>query len=118
MAYFVRCFCTSSTVPTLGEALEAAGKAHPELKIGAIGEPIAPDSHEWRSALLRYKAGKEPIDVELNVVDGDDSLAAEEIAEFIETVEAEDPSPARQRVLDQADGEGFYDNDQLILSLA
>lgn len=159
MGYYVRCFCTGTRVPTLREALAAVARDYPQLEVGSGSAPVDLDTPAWRSALLRYKSGKAPIDVDLNRVDGEDTMPADEIAEFIEMVEAEDESTAQKQVLDhlrkttftvacqlptsdidddgynanalflqhfvdhcagmiQADGEGFYEGDRVVLQLA
>ena len=172
MGYYVRAFCTNPAVPDLAsiqawlrERKSAAVIDDPNHAVEASqrGESQRPviDLHtsEWEQVAIAYRPGKLPILAECNRDDGTaHCLMREEVAEFVEFVQAAGPSEAAARVLKhladtkfvvacqlpssdldddgfdvngdflsffversggmiQADGEGFYDDEKLIVAL-
>ena len=109
MGYYVRCFCKSSTVPTLHDALGQVAKKHPQLQVGA-GNGQAPDLRDpdWISAFILYKPGKQPLEVEINRRNGPTrELVEDEIQEFTEFLEEVPDESAKQRVIDHLDRTQF-----------
>ncbi len=149
MAYYLRAFCTSDDIPPLREVLEWAASQGVRLDVPSADL----DSDTWGQAEVLYTADRSPIVAEANA----DTLAHEEVDEFIESLEDVDESPEKQKVLEhlrqtkaviavqllgdidddgytaagtfltyfieqcggliQADGEGFYERERLIVEL-
>lgn len=152
MGYYMRIFCTAPEAPSVGAMLEVM-KSHGFDVDAFPNEDL--ESQEWEQTEFST-GGKALFLSELNYNSGTESLAAEEIEEFIEFVEEVDDSPAKKtveqhlrdtkfvianQILDQAeetleiidvlnshlahtfggmvqaDGEGFYDGEDLIVEL-
>ena len=95
MGYYMRVFCTSETIPTLAEV-------ESEVKKVVAGARFETDDsrHEvpWEGFEYHYNPSNQPILVELNVNDAPDSMAAEEIEEFIGEMEDVDDGPDKAQV--------------------
>jgi hypothetical protein len=155
---YVRAFCASGDPPPLREVLDFARDQGSLLRLDPEASDAGPDDPGWERVGLLYKDGKLPILLEVNRNDADDSLAHEEIEEFLEFLEDAPRDDGRRKVEDhlratrfvvaaqlptsdidddgydangwimrffverhgamiQADGEGFYDGDKVIVEL-
>ena len=97
MPYYVRCFCTSTEVPTINTVLAALRDRGFDLT-AQVEDQTALDSPHWNEFELTYKPGRKPILVECNRDDGEDSLCREECDEFIDDFLGPAGLPARDRV--------------------
>ncbi len=84
MGYYIRVFCTSKEKPTINDLLE---------NLNLSGYPIESNldlenekAVEWTKFELNYDSERMPLLVEINEVGKSDSLAEEEIAEFLEWI--------------------------------
>ncbi len=95
MGYYFRVFCTTDVVPPLADVLQWVQKQ---------GVPVTanPAGATWGTSPLhiQYADGAPPFAAELNRRDGDESLATQEITEYIRLVEALRKSRKRDTVLD------------------
>jgi hypothetical protein len=171
MGYYLRAFCTGSTVPELptvqkwlraagyGVTLDDPARAVQAVQAGAaLAPPAALPSGLWEQVAVVYKTGKLPILAACDRRTGQESLAEEEISEFMEMVQAAPVGRSQAQILDhlkharfvvacqlattdvdddgylaanqflaffvqqcggllQADGEGFYAGQELLLAL-
>ena len=158
MGYYVRAFCASGDPPPLRQVLDYALDKGSPVQLDPEVSASDPDDPNWEQAGLLYKDGKLPILLEVNRNDSEDSLAREEIDEFLEFLEDAPRNGNRKKVEDhlratrfvvaaqlptgdidddgydangwimrfflerndgmiQADGEGFYEGDRLIVEL-
>lgn len=99
MGYYVRCFCTGSTVPTLDEVLLILKSKGLHVRCG-VEMPAMLKSPEWTNCDLEYKAGNNSILVECNRSDGEESLGREECAEFIGMLLELEESPGRDKAIE------------------
>ena len=97
MPYYVRCFCTSTEVPTINTVLAALRDRGSHLSAG-VDDQAQLDSPQWIEFELTYRPGRNPILVECNRDDGEESLCRRECAEFIDESLGPEGSPARDRV--------------------
>ena len=90
MGYYFRVFCTTEAVPPLADVLKWVRER---------GVPVTTDPAEatWATSplLIKYAEDAPPFNAELNRREGDDSLAAQEIAEYIRLVEAREIAQTR-----------------------
>lgn len=158
MGDYVRAFCALGEPPPLRRVLDHAREKDCPLRLDPAVSGTSPDDPGWEQVGLLYKDGKLPILLEANRNDGGDSLAHEEINEFLELLKVAPRNSNRRRVEDhlratrfviaaqiprsdidddgydangwvmrfflerndamiQADSEGFYDGDELIVGL-
>lgn len=117
MGYYVRAFCASDAVPTVNAVLDdLRGQG---LQVTAEGVDTAQlDSPEWTEFELSYKPGNLPIPVECNRNSGEDSLASEEVSEFLEELEELDDSPSKARVTEHLKSTRFIITCQLLSDVA
>ncbi len=79
MGYYTRVFCTSHDVPSLNEVIGWIKDEYGyEIKLAEQVEG------NWSEAGLIYKDGKQPLEIECNKDDEEESLCKEECGEFIE----------------------------------
>lgn len=157
MGYYLRAFCQSPNTPP-PKAVLAWMRERGFTGSLDVQENLPESDNHWTAATLSYKDGKEPIEIECNRRDGPESLADEEIQEFIEFIGPSGRSSKKKRVVDhltkttfvvacclptldidedgydanevfltyfvehcggliQADGEGFWDGDKVIVRL-
>ena len=94
MGYYFRVFCTAEKVPPLADVLQWVR----ERGVPVTAEPA---DATWDTSPLRiHYAEGAPFNAELNRCDGGESLAAQEIAEFVHLVEPMKKSRKRDRVLE------------------
>jgi hypothetical protein len=95
MGYYMRVFCTSEKIPTLAEVESEVKKVVAEARFETDDS-----RHEvpWEGFEYHYNPSNQPILVELNVNDAPDSMAAEEIEEFIGEMEDVDDGPDKAQV--------------------
>jgi hypothetical protein len=93
MAYYLRAFCTSSDVPPLSDVL---------AWVTARGVSLQSDPpNGWgETTALTYEPGRAPFLVEINRNDGPESLAAQEINEFLDSLQEMKKGRKRDRVID------------------
>jgi hypothetical protein len=98
MAYYLRAFCTSDQVPTLAAVLNWVKERGVTLTVNPADIPDGGDTTEWGMTPSRfyYAEGKEPFLVELNRRDSDDSIAAQEINEFLGMLEEVKKTPRKR----------------------
>lgn len=110
MGYYVRAFCKSDKVPTIAELENNLKSNYPQVHLDT------PDTRDgvWKTVEYHYKEGKEPISVECNINNGDDSLAAEECREFIEEIGNPGISPAKHKVLAHLKNTKYIISSQLL----
>lgn len=97
MPYHVRAFCTSDAVPTIRATIDGLRAEGVEARAD-VDDPAELDSPDWTGFELTYKPGKRPIPVDCDRNTGDDSLAAQEVLEFLAELEDFEDSPARRKV--------------------
>jgi hypothetical protein len=159
VAYYVRAFCAKGDPPLLRDMLAFVRNQGASLTLDPATGSTDLDDTTWTRVGLLYEDGRLPIILEANRRDSADSLADEEIEEFLEFLEDAPGSAGRKKVeshlrrtrfvvatqlptsdindagydangwvlrsfheysdgMVQADGEGFYDGDQLIVALS
>jgi hypothetical protein len=126
MGYYVRAFCKSHVVPTIGTVEEAlrSGLPHARFETSELRT-----SNQWSQIELHYKGGKDPVVVEININTGPESLAAEECLEFVEAIGDPQSSKPKAHVIEHLrstryivccqllsdiDDDGFEANGQLL----
>ncbi|MEZ4489808.1 MAG: hypothetical protein R3F51_19655 [Cyanobacteriota/Melainabacteria group bacterium] len=156
MGYFVRAFCKNPQPPKIQELLDAISKVvQVELDLELCDSDLV-DKENWEQFAYKYDREMNSILIECNEREGEDSLAEEEIDEFLEMVHSLPDSDEKSKVQDhlkstafviscrlptsditeagynandallafleehyagliQADGEGFYAGDEIIL---
>ncbi len=110
MPYYVRAFCKSHTVPTIGELEKALKVEYPNVRI----EADDPDDKKWENGAFFYKEGKQPVVIECNYKDSPESLVAEECQEFIEEIGSPGFSLAKRRVLNHLKNTEYIISCQLL----
>lgn len=98
MGYYVRVFCTTGKPPALRPVLAHALGRGSAISLDRDVSDTSPDDAGWTQVGLLYKSGKLPILLEVNRVDGDDSMVRGEIEEFLEFLEDAPESAQRRRV--------------------
>lgn len=96
MGYYFRVFCTSPTVPPLNEVVQWVNDR------GVSAQLASHDNIEnWGKAPVSivYGEGQPTFAAEVNRKDGEDSLAAQEINEFLDMLEELKKSRKRDRVI-------------------
>jgi hypothetical protein len=85
MGYYTRVFCKSAEVPSVNMIFSYLNKLGNN---SFVPEDYFEDmnSTDWRSFSLKYKTGRLPLLIELNKIADEDSLAKEEIDEFLEEI--------------------------------
>jgi hypothetical protein len=156
MPYYVRAFCTSESVPPAAEVIEEL-RSNGILVYAEAEDTFVLSTPHWTEFELHYKEGKEPIVVDCARNTGPESIAADEVAIFIEEVGCTEDCPMKdvilrhlratrfviacQLIMDidddgyeangeflsefvrrcggliQADGEGFWDGDEIVLPM-
>jgi len=100
MGYYVRVFCKSDRVPSVRQVLGHLNSLDFYFDVETGLRPEEQESPGWTQFELKYDEERTPIRVECNRVAGSDGVAKEEIAEFIELVEAGSPGGHEAKVLD------------------
>jgi len=113
MAYYLRVFCTNGDPPVLRDLLEFAAERGTPLTIDPEAA-AAIDTDRLSSVDVRYKADKGPLVIELNRDTGPDSLAHEEVAEFLELVEDARNDERRRQVEQHLRATTFIVAEQLL----
>lgn len=98
MPYYVRAFCTDNARPSIDELEAALKQDNPVARIETDDDR---SSSAWTQAEFYYNAERQPVVVEINVNDEDESLAAEETREFLEEVGDPGFSLSKRRVISQ-----------------
>jgi hypothetical protein len=103
MAYYFRAFCTAEHIPTLAEVLAWTAEHGVTLAVDPGDTSAGVDTPEWGDTAigLIYAQDKAPFYVEIDKNDGPDSLAAQEINEFLATLQTLKKSRKRDRVIEQ-----------------
>ena len=103
MAYYFRAFCTSGAPPALADLLGWVGERGVTLDIDAPARETGGGTVEWGALPipLSYQQGRLPVYLELNLLEGSDSLAGQERDEFLGMVAALKKSRKRDRVIEQ-----------------
>ncbi|MHC4867255.1 MAG: hypothetical protein ACYTEX_24535 [Planctomycetota bacterium] len=130
MGYFVRVFCRTEKVPTIGEVLNWVRARNIVLAASVGAKGVDVHSNKWERIELKYKEGNNPIVVEISEDTGlQDCLFRKEIEEFIEMLAHVSPSLATRKVtkhlqkskfivanqlLSDIDEEGYMANDALL----
>jgi hypothetical protein len=85
MGYFTRVFCKSSNSPSIQQIILHLNN---DRQNSCFLEECTkdPNNTSWTNFTLKYKDGKLPLFVELNKLEGEDSLVKEEISEFINDI--------------------------------
>lgn len=123
MAHYIRVLLTEWENMPLGDLVSHGRKYGHELR------PDAPlDDPEWREADVYGHESTSPIELEVALDDGTpDCLLRVELDEFREELEDSDGRVGRARLLrpagrgacsSQAEGEGFYEGEELILAVS
>lgn len=97
MAYYFRVFCNAATVPPLSDVLGWVRERGVNLHVA----PGGVEAWEDDPVTLVYEEGVPPFLAELNRNDGEDSLAAQEIGEFISMLEEEAQKPRKRKEIIQ-----------------
>src|SRR3972149_4764316 len=85
MGYYVRAFCTSTTVPSMSEVLGWVQGHNSNISVDQSLTSIELNDSQWKQIALSYKQGKLPILVECNRDEGkEDCLMKQEVSEFLE----------------------------------
>ena len=102
MAYYFRVFCTSGTVPPLPAVLAWVADRGVSLKIAQQDLPPETGTADWGEMPvgLLYADDKPPFLAEVNRKEGENSLAAQEIDEFISQLESLKKSRKRDSVIE------------------
>ena len=98
MPYYVRAFCTDDSRPSIDRLEAALKRDNPAARLETDGDR---SSASWSRADFFYKDEKQPVVVEINVNDSDESLAAEESQEFVGKIGMPRFSLSKRRILRQ-----------------
>lgn len=98
MSYYFRAFCTAEAAPKLAEVLQWVREREVPVSLDPADAPKGEAGVEWGATPLgiRYAEKSPPFLAELDRNEGEDSLAGQEIGEFIHTVEALKKSPRKR----------------------
>ena len=102
MAYYFRAFCTEATPPALAQVLDWVRERGVSLAVDPGDSTAGAGTPNWGETPvgLIYAEGNAPFSAEVNVNEGPDSLAAQEINEFIEMLQIAKKSRKRDGVID------------------
>ncbi|HOF86606.1 MAG TPA: hypothetical protein PLZ36_00700 [Armatimonadota bacterium] len=104
MAYYFRVFCTTGEPPALAEVLRWVADRGVRLRT----EPTGITAWGSEPVKLVYEDGRAPFLAEVDLNNGPDSLAAQEIGEFLDLVREIKKYPRkRERVADQLEHTRF-----------
>ncbi len=110
MAYYVRAFCLSNDVPSTSELENYLLRHYPYIRFESENSKKA----KLENAEIFYKKDNQPIIVECNYNDSQESLAAEECAEFIEEIGSPIFSISKRKVIKHLNNTKYIISCQLL----
>jgi hypothetical protein len=99
MPYYVRAFCKSTKIPKIEEIFNYANGQGFNFRLELNEGTLDNEGENWHSFEMKYKEGKSPIIVELNLVNDTDEIGKEEVQEFIEEIGSPGISLKKRKVI-------------------
>ncbi len=100
MAYYLRAFCTAETVPSLSDVLQWVNKRGVPARVDPQDLPSGTPTWGEEPIRILYQEGQPTFTAEVNQRSDEESLAAQEISEFLQMLEALKKSRKRDRVVE------------------